>query len=567
MSYHNTGSSTTTTTRTTALNGANGVLDNLDGILLQSFNMDFTYVISAGESKSFEILGSNGAEFRLEVKNEDGKYYDFSQKLFLSVPSGLSSTIPPSGVFSSRIKFPAVTDADQYDIFLFAKNETEHVNYNEVRGSDGNVDINLSSGSNSILMTKVIHQLMPVSFEILGWPGTNAGGITLNTTHAIDDEALQSLNANKEGSLLPFTLQFGVADNKALRIIKQPDANDFFTFVAAAFGDPLPIDGENIYPTITTPADSTTDGGTTVNGASTGTIVTLHANPASGVVAVGDRVLGNDALAAATVLVTSVVGTQFAMSQSVSIADDLPLSFSNQQNYRWPVSSGANVLDAGMGIQPILAYDLAVAPVKIANYTDTLNALILAGETPTVPNQEVYGVDTLGLLSTISAGGSVITQPGAITFDKQQPLSTSGTTKVLDGYGYSNIKKLSGYDIRFSDLLVTLKPVTTTTTGAVSASTSVPVAQRIGILDDVSTVSGIGIDSSSAVPTVDTGAGAVTGAGTLVLTAAQTLESGITLNFANASNIATVTGNIEVIKAGPRNVAIYLDTSKIVSMT
>ena len=564
MSYHNTGSSsTTTTTRTTALNGANEVLDNLDGILLQSFNMDFTYVIAAGESKSFEILGSNGAEFRLEVKNEDGKYYDFSQKLFLSAPSSLISTIPLSGVFSSRIKFPAVTDADQYDIFLFANSETKHVNYNEVRGSDGNIDINLSSGSNSILMTKVIHQLMPVSLEILAWP---AGSVTLNAAHAIDDEALQSLNANKEGSLLPFTLQFGVADNKALRIIKQPDANDFFTFVAAGFGSPLPIDGENIYPTITTPADSTTDGGTTVDGASTGTTVTLHVN-ANTVAAIGDRVLGNDALAASTVLVTAIASTQFLMNQAVSIADDLPLSFSNQQNYRWPISSGVNVLDVGMGIQPLIAYDFTVAPVKIVNYTDTLNALILAGETPTVPNQEVYGVDTLGFLSTISAGGSVITQPGAITFDKQQPLSTSGTTKVLDGYGYSNIKKLSGYDIRFTDLLVTLKPVTTTTTGAVSASTSVPVAQRIGILDDVSTVSGIGIDSSSAVPTVDTGAGAVTGAGTLVLTAAQTLESGITLNFANASNIATVTGNIEVIKAGPRNVPIYIDASKIVSMT
>ena len=254
------------------------------------------------------------------------------------------------------------------------------------------------------------------------------------------------------------------------------------------------------------------------------------------------------------------------MNQAVSIADDLPLSFSNQQNYRWPISSGASVLDVGMEILPLVPYDFTVDPVKIANYTDTLDALILAGETPTVPNQEVYGVDTLGLPSTISAGGSVVTQPGAITFDKQQPLSTKAT-RILQGIGYSNIKKISGYDIRFSDLLVTLKPVTTTTTGAVSASTSVPVAERTGILDSVSAVSGIGVDSSAAVPTVASGAGAVTGAGTIVLTAAQTLESGITLNFANASNIATVTGNIEVIKAGSTDLSIYLNVSNIVSMT
>ena len=557
MSYHNTGSSTTT-----ALSSANEVLSNLDGILLQSFSMDFTYIIAAGETRSFEILGSNGAEFRLEVKNEDGKYYDFSQKLFLSAPSSLSSTIPSSGIFSSRIKFPVVTDPDQYDIFLFTNNETEHVNYNEVRGSDTNIDINLSSGSNSMLMTKVIHQLMPVELEMIGWPGE---GITLNAAHTVSEQTLQSLNANKEGSILPFTLQFGVANDKALRIIKQPDANDFFSLVMVTKGTPSPIEGENMYPTITTPADSTTDGGTTVNGASTGTTVTLHVT-ASTVATVGDRVLGNDALAAATVLVTFIGGTQFIMNQAVSIADDLPLSFSNQQNYRWPVTSGANILDVGMEIIPISTYDFTVDPVKIANYTDTLDALILAGETPTVPNQEVYGVDTLGLSSTITAGGSVITQPGFITFDKQMPLASAGLT-AIGAYGYSDIKKTSGYDIRFSDLLVTLKPISTTTTGAVSASTSVPVAERTGILDSVSAVSGIGVDSSAAVPTVASGAGAVTGAGTIVLTAAQTLESGITLDFANASNIATVSGNIEVVKAGPTDLNIYLDVKNIVSMT
>jgi hypothetical protein len=53
-----------------------------------------------------------------------------------------------------------------------------------------------------------------------------------------------------------------------------------------------------------------------------------------------------------------------------------------------------------------------------------------------------------------------------------------------------------------------------------------------------------------AAPTVDTGAGAVTGAGTLVLTAAQTLESGVTLAFTGAGTTATITGNIEILKAG-----------------
>ena len=87
------------------------------------------------------------------------------------------------------------------------------------------------------------------------------------------------------------------------------------------------------------------------------------------------------------------------------------------------------------------------------------------------------------------------------------------------------------------------------------------------ILDNVSTVSGIGIDPKVANPTVASGAGAVSGAGTIVLSAAQELESGITLDFAGAGQVATITGNIEVLKAGTANQSIYIDIEKLLSIT
>jgi hypothetical protein len=93
------------------------------------------------------------------------------------------------------------------------------------------------------------------------------------------------------------------------------------------------------------------------------------------------------------------------------------------------------------------------------------------------------------------------------------------------------------------------------------------VASRNGILDDISTVSGIGINPSLADPTVDTGAGAVTGAGTLVLTAAQTLEDGATLTFANAGLVATITGNIHVLKAGTASQRLRFDIDNLLSIT
>ena len=98
-------------------------------------------------------------------------------------------------------------------------------------------------------------------------------------------------------------------------------------------------------------------------------------------------------------------------------------------------------------------------------------------------------------------------------------------------------------------------------------STSVPVASRNGILDNVSIVSGIGIDPVKANPKVASGAGAVSGAGTIVLDIAQTLESGITLNIAKSGQKATVTGNIEILKAGTANKILKVNMENLISIT
>ena len=80
-------------------------------------------------------------------------------------------------------------------------------------------------------------------------------------------------------------------------------------------------------------------------------------------------------------------------------------------------------------------------------------------------------------------------------------------------------------------------------------------------------MSGIGINASVANPTVASGAGAVSGAGTIVLSAAQTLESGITLTFPGASRIATITGNIKIKKVGNSDITLRFDVEKFLNVT
>ena len=554
-------------------------LSDLSNLVISSFNMDFSTTIAAGETRRFDIAGSEGADFTLHIKKHivspqsteesQAKYYNFSTKTFQSDPSSLSAKIPSTQLYRGVVEFPQVTALVYYEIFLFADNNTRHVKYKEVRSSDQKIDENLSSGSNSTLITKKIWQPLATKLELLAYSGVGIG--SLNSSHSIDDEALLPLNSNRAGELVPFTLQFGVADTQAIRIIKQPSGDDFFSSIVTTVSEPARINGENIYPEITKAADSTNNGGTTVNGASTGTTVTTHV-VSSTIATVGDRVLGNAALAAATVIVTAVSsgsGKTFTINQSIAIEDDLALSFSNQQNYRWAVTTGVDKFDIGM---EILSGGTAAqsTQAKIADYKDTTTVFQGTDQETVLVNNQALGVDTLGKASSInySLGTPVITQPGAITFNKQVPLSEPNSGNfTIKASGTKGIEKMTGYNIAFYDLAVTLQEVKTTSSVTTNNSTSMVVASTKGILDNVSTVSGIGINPYLAAPTVASGAGAVTGAGTLVLSAAQTVQAGQTFTFAGASTVATVTGYIDVIKAGTLSVELGIDLANIVSVT
>ena len=105
---------------------------------------------------------------------------------------------------------------------------------------------------------------------------------------------------------------------------------------------------------------------------------------------------------------------------------------------------------------------------------------------------------------------------------------------------------------------------TTTTTEATSAHATIAVADREGVINNVSTVSGIGINASVANPTITSGGGA-DGAGDWVMGAVQTLENGITLTVGGTSRVATITGNIEVLNVQTSSFTLYFDIDDFLS--
>ena len=575
MSYHNT-SSSTTQSRVNAQGemAPAGYHYMPDGSLMldtehveqsdiktiKSFNLDTSDLKASTTTRGFLIVGDEGAEFSLEITNEDSpkKYYNFITDTFSETKASLDKTLGSSS-YRGSITFPTVGDDDQYDIFLHARGNTKHASYVESRFADGSIDINNSIGSNSLLMQKVIYQYTDLTLTI----STISPSGTIETASQVNSE-ITTLSRNNKRASAAFSISCAVSTaTKSYAIKKQPSDEDILVYKSITQRtEPETLPGEDIYPTVTTAADATSEGGTTVNGSSSGTTVTTHV-VSNTIAEVGDRVLGNSALSASVVTVETVTegsGKTFTISESVSIADDLPLSFSNRMHYQWPVSD-ADGITFGASLLP----DTNVtANSKVTEYEDAVTIFADTEFEEKIIKDGRQAIDLKQKTPTISKG-IITAQEGSITFDKQQKYALLGATLRIGATGVDGISSLYGYDIKFTDLAIALTPVTATTTAAVNNSTSVAVSSRAGILNG-STVSGIGIDSSVASPTVSSGATSQSTAGTVVLSAAQNLENGITLAFDGAGTVATITGNIEVVKAGTANKTIYFDMDKLLSI-
>ena len=521
--------------------------------IIKSFKLDFSDVAAAGESRNFTIDADKGAVFSLEIKNEDSYYYNFTTNLFQAAKSRLNQITIASNIYTGTINIPKVTDNDQYDIYLWAEPGTKHANYNEVRFADNSIDINSSTGSGSLLLQKVIYQYTDLSLGI-----TSLSPNSTIETNNISATTITVPRGKKIGKI-PFTTSFEVSTaTKAYQILKQPTVDDILSFVTLTVGSaPVNITGEDIYPTA-----SNTD---TVNGAvSNGNEITMDSAVASKMV-VGDRVTGFTNWQSdhpQPVTVTSLASTNvFNTSENISVADGATLTFRNRKNYQWPVDD-VSKLASGMILLPN-------TNVTSGTITSPYESTVTLNEG--FDNEETIVLEQVPVTTTTAdptiTGGIITSQAGNVVFNNQQVLAFAGDSIKVGGYGEIHAKNISGYTLKFTDLKIELLPIRTTTTSAVSASTSVPVASRNGILDSVSSVSGIGISAGSANPIVASGAGSVSGAGAVVLNVAQTLESGITLTFAGAGQTVIITGNVEVIKAGTANATLRFDVEKLVSIT
>jgi hypothetical protein len=535
---------------------------------IREFVLDTSDIKEAGETRSFVIAGDNGAEFTLEIKNEDGYYYNFVTNTFQAAQAKLDKAIT-GGNYITQVDFPPVTDEDQYDVFLYAKPGTKHALYNEVRFADGSLDLNSSSGSNSLMLQKAIYQYLNRTLTISTAARTSAFTPSASTNNIITT----SSGASK--SKIPFTVTSTSATNQSFVILKQPSSSDVYSAFTRVVGEePVTLPGENIYPVVTTPpVDSNGDGNTVVASLEDDAIVmSAYPDDMDGVPKVGDRILGNDALAEKIFVVGGVnnearriaisYGGESLMANELVDPGDV-LSFSNQVNYSWPLDD-TNKITPGMLVTHSSGDGAIVADTVIGDYKDTLTILSGTENKKVITKNYASAIDYKGVKPTM-VKGLVTNQTGSVVFNNQQQKLLAGDTINIAGYGEKYIADIDGYTVRFTDLAIALTKITTYTTSAVDNNVNVPVAAGAGIRNTVSTVTGIGINPALVAPTVSDDTIPDDGEATIVLSAAQTLENGITLTFPGAGKVATITGNIEILKAGPSDATLYFDLEQLLT--
>ena len=523
--------------------------------IIKNFNIDLSDLPEVGASRDFTIKGDEGSEFILEVKDiTTGYYYNFFKNGFVNYQSKLENVIS-NNTYRGSINFPAVTGSDdEYDIQLYAKPGTKHDKYVEVRFEDGSLDINNSTGSTSLMLKKVIYQYTDVTLTLRAENPDSSFAPASTTTFT------KVVSRGSSAAKIPFSLTATAATDKSLRILKQPELSDFFSRTSLVVGSaPNLLTYEDQYPLVTETALHQ-------NSSYTGLDVTLFA--AAPDIKVGDAwttTSGPQPVSPQTVgsiLTTSEAGvTSFRTTSStdhnVTLTAKQPLAFRNQVNYRWPIDDVFGLTEGmvikGTNVVTDTVLSDYVVSTTINEGTEQEQEIVRFSH----PAVEVYSGET------IIQKGFITGQAGEVVFNKQQPLLLAGDTITAYAYGPSKINSMTGYEVTLTDLKIEMNTVVHTTTAASAGGSSANVVldDRDGIFNGISVVNGIGIDPT-AVITVSSG-GNSDSAGTVVVSAAQSLESGIDLVFSGAGKTATISGNIEINKVGTSDVSLYFDLDNL----
>lgn len=545
---------------------------------INSIDIDFTDVSHLGENRSFTISGDGYVSIEIYDDATTPNYYNFYNKTWSTDKNGSIHKIKIRGTYTNYISFDENTSSlKKFTFRVIAETvyncRTLHGEYIESRNLDNSININKSTGSNSNIVEKIIYQDVEKSLFIsciapskYATVTDTVDGATSSSNRLVFDNNLSSKGAFV-GDLITTGSEATTAE---------------FTLITSI--DP---DGDNPKEIQTSLANSISDGATvTFTPAFNG--VTPHSS---------DSTTGRDEISISsggtksssfTVTITAPSGRLLAVTKIPTTSDlcffknvtigssalDLPGEDTSGGNFRWPVDNIAGITE-GMSLDPARSGGgtNTTTPSIIKSYitTTTIKSFdqnedygFLYDEE--IQEENINGVDSgTNDITAVDRNGRPTAQAGNLIFSKQQASALASDSSVrIFAQGAEQIKSMTGMDISLSNVEVTPTDLLITTSGTVSNSTTIPLASTDGGMGNVvvgAEISGTNIDASVANPTVVSKAGQ-TGAGNIVVSSNQTLESGQVLSVKNFTNTITITGNINVSNFPLSNTEIFLNLER-----
>jgi len=553
---------------------------------IKKLNYGSNYLSNDGESRNIQILGDNGAIFSLEIQRTVGStitFYDFDTQTFGSARKRLKNRKCVNGEASIIVQFPAGgltsgNNPNKYDLYLYAHNEldTFHIPYLDARFADGSVDINNSVGSSSSVLQRVLYQYPNSVLTLSALTPSTASGFSGATITAANFD----LQAGSDTGLIPFSFSVTLGSTKKGVILKQPGLGDLTAFTVLGITDPY----FRNYPSalIDVPAENPTEGAITnlpLSGSDTFTmtsevITSSGVSTESTVTGVGiDGINDLDG----PVVVTGVSGTTVTVNKALTIpaaGSNSVIAFQSLKYRRWKINTSntsLHTLVPGLNMYGATADFTANATIQgILDETELTREIVqqdgsIDEETYTITNVNIPALETLGKKPTIEYG-LVSAQDGIVTFSAGQQLTNvRNTNNKCYAYGKTNIKTLTGVDINMTDLKIELADVTTTVNDSdangTDALTSFDITSTSGILDDVSTVHGVNLNSGVATPVVTN-----ISSNTITLTpGSHILQNGQSLTFKGAGRVFTISGKVQITNNAIRSTALYFDLDRLIT--
>ena len=545
---------------------------------ITSIEIDYKDIDPDGGKKAITIIGSPGFIFSLEIyEGSRASYYNFKTKTWAASSYKLTNIQGVSGIANVDIDFPVQSTLKTFTINIYAETveniKTTHNVFEGVKNEDGSLNLNASTGSDSGVITKTLYQdvvkhlyLSAISpSKSHSSTGTTNGAVSSN--RMIIDQDATDPSIVEVGDLISCT---GIASALGVLVTK------------------INPDGNNIHEIEMSAADVVSDGVTvTFFPAFRGMIP----NNISSTVGRADlEVASGSSGSLAFSLTLSAIGGRGFYVNRLPVAEDLcfinPITFgadplaitgedvSASTYHRWPVTNIANITNS-MILDPSRSSTgvNTTTPALITDYstTKTLQRIDESNRYYTDVNdyteQDAYvrGVDSSGNIAvSVDRNGRVTAKAGNLAFNVQQADALKADANVLIiAQGVESVQEATGIGVSLSGVTITKTQVSTTTSAASSASTTIAATEVQDIVVGAS-VRAVGINSALANPTVVSKA-ATSGGANIVVSAAQTLEDGITLFFDGPSKELVIKGTINVSNMAIADTTLYFNVENFLS--